>query len=91
VIAAVKDSGEAVVLPTLGGSLPLYLLRETLGAPSVTLSLANHDNNQHAEDENLRIGNLWGAIDTIAAVLRMKSLADATGRAARSRPARERK
>ena len=25
--------------------------------------LANHDNNQHAEDENLRLGNLWRAID----------------------------
>ncbi|HEX8442198.1 MAG TPA: M20/M25/M40 family metallo-hydrolase [Allosphingosinicella sp.] len=72
VIAAVKGSGDAVVLPTLGGSLPLYLLSETLGAPSVTLSLANHDNNQHAEDENLRIGNLWGAIETLAAVMRMK-------------------
>jgi acetylornithine deacetylase/succinyl-diaminopimelate desuccinylase-like protein len=72
VIAAVKGSGEAVVLPTLGGSLPLYLLREKLGAPSVTLSLANHDNNQHAEDENLRIGNLWGAVETIAAVMRMR-------------------
>lgn len=61
----------AVVLPTLGGSLPLYVLRETLQAPSITLALANHDNNQHAEDENLRLGNLWDAIEVAAAVMTM--------------------
>ncbi len=72
VIAAVKGHGDAVVLPTLGGSLPLYLLRERLGVDSVTLSLANHDNNQHAEDENLRLGNLWNAIETAAAVMEMR-------------------
>lgn len=61
----------AVVLPSLGGSLPLYLLREGLSAPSVTLALANHDNNQHAEDENLRLGNLWDAIEVAAALMTM--------------------
>jgi acetylornithine deacetylase/succinyl-diaminopimelate desuccinylase-like protein len=72
VVAAVQGRGKAVVMPTLGGSLPLYLLRERLGVDSVTLSLANHDNNQHAEDENLRLGNLWDAIDVATAVIRMK-------------------
>jgi acetylornithine deacetylase/succinyl-diaminopimelate desuccinylase-like protein len=72
VIASVKGRGSAVVLPTLGGSLPLYLLRERLGVDSVTLSLANHDNNQHAEDENLRLGNLWEAIAIAAAVMEMR-------------------
>lgn len=71
VAAAVKPFG-AVVLPSLGGSLPLYIFREKLGAPTVTLSLANHDNNQHAEDENLRLGNLWRAIDVAAAVMQMR-------------------
>ena len=37
VIAAVKGHGRAVVLPTLGGSLPLYLLRERLGASTASL------------------------------------------------------
>lgn len=72
VIAAVQGRGKAAILPTLGGSLPLYLLRERLGVDSVTLSLANHDNNQHAEDENLRLGNLWDAIDIAVAVLEMR-------------------
>ena len=30
------------------------------------------DNNQHAEDENLRLGNLWDAIDIATAVLTMR-------------------
>lgn len=72
VIAALQDRGKAVILPTLGGSLPLYLLRDRLGVDSVTLSLANHDNNQHAEDENLRLGNLWDAIDIAVAILEMR-------------------
>ena len=72
VITAVQGRGKAVVLPTLGGSLPLYLLRDRLGVDSVTLSIANHDNNQHAEDENLRLGNLWDAIDVATAVMQMR-------------------
>jgi acetylornithine deacetylase/succinyl-diaminopimelate desuccinylase-like protein len=68
---AAKPFG-AVVLPSLGGSLPLYIFHETLGAPTVTVSLANYDNNQHAEDENLRLGNLWRAIDVAAAIMEMR-------------------
>lgn len=73
VIAAVRRADpKAVVMPSLGGSLPLYILRETLAAPSVTVALANHDNNQHAEDENLRLGNLWDAIEVARAVMTME-------------------
>ena len=72
VIGAMKGNSNTVVLPSLGGSLPLYIFRETLGAPTVTVSLANHDNNQHGEDENLRLGSLWAAIPAVAAIMRMK-------------------
>ena len=71
VASAAKPFGE-VVLPSLGGSLPLYIFHETLGAPTVTVSLANYDNNQHAEDENLRLGNLWRAIDVATAIMQMR-------------------
>ena len=60
------------MLPSTGGTLPLFVFRETLGAPTVTVSLANYDNNQHAEDENLRLGNLWRAIDVAEAVMEMR-------------------
>jgi len=65
------DGQAPVVLPSLGGSLPLYLIRQELGAPTITLGLWNHDNNQHAENENVRIVNLLNGIVAIAAVLGM--------------------
>ncbi|MEO8448734.1 MAG: M20/M25/M40 family metallo-hydrolase [Gemmatimonadota bacterium] len=59
----------AIRLPTLGGSLPLYHFAEVLRTPLVTLPIANHDNNQHAENENLRLKNLWDAIEIYGGVL----------------------
>lgn len=78
VAAAVQSvSPEPVVqLPSLGGSLPLSVIETTLGAPTITVPLANHDNNQHAENENLRLGALWGGIEVMAALLRMTPPAD---------------
>ncbi len=63
-------SGEEVVaLPTFGGSIPLYLFEDILDAPVAVLPIANHDNNQHAPDENVRIANLWYGIDLWATLL----------------------
>jgi len=68
--ARLASGGEDVVLmPTMGGSLPLYLFEDKLGAPSIIVPIANHDNNQHAPDENLRIANLWYGMDLMAAIL----------------------
>jgi hypothetical protein len=33
--------------------------------------VVNHDNNQHAKDENLRLQNLWSGMETLAALLAM--------------------
>jgi acetylornithine deacetylase/succinyl-diaminopimelate desuccinylase-like protein len=74
VVEAVQSTSEQriVLMPTLGGSLPLSLIRETLGAPTVTVPVANYDNNQHAENENIRLQNLWDGIETYAALMSMK-------------------
>ncbi len=73
ITAAEQASPEPLVLmPTLGGSLPLYLFTETLARPVVIVPIANHDNNQHAPDENLRLANLWYGIDLMAALLTME-------------------
>ena len=69
---ALGDEDHRIILPTLGGSLPLYLIREELGAPTLVLGLWNHDNNQHAEDENVRLRNLFGGISAIARVMTME-------------------
>jgi len=55
--------------PTMGGSLPLYIVEDVLDTPILILPTANHDNNQHGADENLRLQNLWDAIGIFAAVL----------------------
>lgn len=60
---------EAVALPTFGGSIPLYLFEDVLDAPVAVLPIANHDNNQHAADENVRVANLWYGIDLWAILL----------------------
>ena len=60
---------EVVALPTFGGSIPLYLFEDLLKAPVAVLPIANHDNNQHAPDENVRVANLWYGIDLWATLL----------------------
>ena len=63
------DGKETLLTPIMGGSLPIYLFESVLDAPIIVLPVANHDNNQHGRNENLRIKNLWDAIDVYAAVL----------------------
>ena len=68
--AAEAALGEPVIAePPLGGSLPLYHFVDVLGAPLVMVPIVNHDNNQHAENENLRIKNLWDGIELYAGLL----------------------
>ena len=59
-------NGRAISIPMLGGSLPMYLFAEVLRAPLVIVPIVNHDNNQHAANENLRIGNLREGIELYA-------------------------
>src|ERR1035441_7389829 len=63
--------GPVVKLPTMGGSVPLYMIEEILHAPTITVPIVNHDNNQHSFNENLRIQNLWDGIELMAALLAM--------------------
>lgn len=74
VIDAVKTTtrDQVVLQPTMGGSLPLFLFEKYLNAKTITVPIANHDNNQHAENENIRLQNLFDGIETIAALMIMK-------------------
>jgi len=74
VAAAVESAAGAPIVrfPSMGGSLPLVVITEVLGADTIGVPIANHDNNQHAENENLRLGNLWDGIETMAAVMRVE-------------------
>jgi acetylornithine deacetylase/succinyl-diaminopimelate desuccinylase-like protein len=67
-----KARGPLVVMPTLGGSIPLYLFTDTLNTPAIGIPIANHDNNQHSVNENIRLQNLWDGIETMTSLLMMK-------------------
>ena len=73
IIAAVQstDKEKVVLQPTSGGSLPLYLIETRLNAKCISVPIANHDNNQHAENENIKLQNLWNGIETMAALMKM--------------------
>jgi acetylornithine deacetylase/succinyl-diaminopimelate desuccinylase-like protein len=74
IAAAVEFAAGAPIVrfPSMGGSLPLVVITDVLGAPTINVPIANHDNNQHAENENLRLGNLWDGIEIMAAVMRVR-------------------
>lgn len=76
VVGAVHDlcasMGEVeppIILPTMGGSLPLSELAQALPMPLISVPLANHDDNQHAPDENLRLGHYLRGISTMLSVI----------------------
>jgi acetylornithine deacetylase/succinyl-diaminopimelate desuccinylase-like protein len=72
VIQAVKNArGDVVLLPTMGGSVPLGAMERAAQTQTITVPIANYDDNQHAANENLRLQNLWDGIETMAALLQM--------------------
>ena len=73
---AASDTGDVVAMPTLGGSVPIVHFDRVLGVPTVIVPMANHDNNQHDANENIRIGNLWYGIRLMAALMTMHATVD---------------
>ncbi len=63
--------GLVVLLPTSGGSVPLITINDILGSPTIVVPIVNHDNNQHAANENIRIQNLWDGIELMSGLLAM--------------------
>jgi acetylornithine deacetylase/succinyl-diaminopimelate desuccinylase-like protein len=78
VIAAVQSAatpmgrGPVVLLPTMGGSVPLGAMERAAHTHTITVPIANYDDNQHAANENLRLQNLWDGTATMAALLSMQ-------------------
>jgi acetylornithine deacetylase/succinyl-diaminopimelate desuccinylase-like protein len=58
--------GPLVQVPMLGGSIPMVLFTDALKVPVLIVPTVNHDNNQHAAHENLRLQNLWDGIEVFA-------------------------
>lgn len=74
IIKAVQStvSDPVIALPSAGGSLPLIVFEEKLGAKVISIPVVNYDNNQHAENENVRISYLWEGIETMALIMMLK-------------------
>jgi acetylornithine deacetylase/succinyl-diaminopimelate desuccinylase-like protein len=74
VVRAIRKATEEEIIlyPTFGGSLPLFHFEEVMRTPIVIVPIANHDNNQHAPDENIRIGNIWYGMDIYSEIFTME-------------------
>lgn len=73
VVAALTTmfGSEPVLIRTFGGTGPLGQLSEALGAPVIAVPTVNFDNNQHADNENIRLGHLFESIKTMVAMTTM--------------------
>jgi acetylornithine deacetylase/succinyl-diaminopimelate desuccinylase-like protein len=60
---------EPILIRTMGGSIPIAPIVETLGVPAATVPTVNIDNNQHSPNENIRLGNFVDGIAILMAVL----------------------
>ena len=72
--AVIRAAGRAsdqpvAIVPMLGGSVPLYLFDDLFHVPLIGLPVSNHDDNQHAANENVRLQNVWDGIDAYAAMI----------------------
>jgi acetylornithine deacetylase/succinyl-diaminopimelate desuccinylase-like protein len=66
---AAAQGADPLLVPVLGGSLPLHTFTGVLGLPTFGIPLGNPDQANHAPDENLDLDRFATGIKTAAAVL----------------------
>jgi acetylornithine deacetylase/succinyl-diaminopimelate desuccinylase-like protein len=70
--ALARVFGEPPVrIRTAGGTVPIAPFIEVLGCPAILVPTVNFDNNQHEENENLRLGHFFQAVVVMAAAITM--------------------
>ena len=68
--ATAPDPGsDPVRIRMMGGTVPTDVLIDALHLPFIGVPTVNADNNQHAHDENLRIGNFISGTQTLYSLL----------------------
>lgn len=60
---------QPIELPIVGASSGIADVVNMLHVPMAGVSIANYDDNQHAQNENLRLQNLWDGIEVYAGLL----------------------
>ena len=60
-IAAITSvfSEPPVLIRTMGGTLPIAEIVDVMGFPAIVVPTVNHDNNQHSDNENIRMGHFF--------------------------------
>jgi len=72
VIAAIERAhggSRAVLMPTAGGSVPIWAFTDILKIPTLLVPYANANNRQHSPNEHLRLDHLFQGIRTTAELL----------------------
>ena len=72
IIATVERAhgGErAVLLPTLGGTVPMWAFTDILGLPTLLVPYANQNNRQHSPNEHMDLDHLFQGVRTTARLL----------------------
>lgn len=73
---ALKDADaygvDPVRIRTSGGAVPIAPFIDALGFPAVSIPTVNFDNNQHGENENLRLGHFFRSVGILAAAMRLE-------------------
>jgi acetylornithine deacetylase/succinyl-diaminopimelate desuccinylase-like protein len=69
VVERAHGGESAVVLPTMGGSVPLWAFTDLLGLPTIVVPYANANNRQHSPNEHLRLDHLFQGVLTTAHLL----------------------
>jgi acetylornithine deacetylase/succinyl-diaminopimelate desuccinylase-like protein len=64
-----RPGAPAVTIPIMGGSVPSGPLVQGLKAPTILIPLVNADDNQHAPNENLRMGNFTDGVRSLVKLL----------------------
>ncbi len=73
IVAAIErahNGQQAVVMPTMGGSVPIWAFTDILKLPTILVPYANANNRQHSPNEHLRLDHLFQGVRTTAQLLR---------------------
>jgi acetylornithine deacetylase/succinyl-diaminopimelate desuccinylase-like protein len=69
IVERAHDGQPAVVVPTAGGSVPLWAFTDLLGLPTIVVPYANANNRQHSPNEHIRLNHLYQGIRTTTRLL----------------------
>jgi len=69
VVERAHGGERAVLMPTLGGSVPIYAFTDILKLPTLIVPYANANNRQHSPNEHLRLDHLFQGVRTTAQLL----------------------